>query len=60
MNKIDRIIAKKLLLMYSNKLEKDNPVYLNLFNTGIVLNLNKVQLSVIKRLVKDKKKNGKK
>lgn len=60
MNKIDRIIAKKLLLMYSNKLEKDNPVYLNLFNTGIVLNLNKVQLSVIKRLVNDKKKNGKK
>lgn len=60
MNKIDRIIAKKLLLMYSNKLEKDNPVYLNLFNSGIVLNLNKVQLSVIKRLVKDKKKNGKK
>lgn len=44
--------------MYRDNLSKSDK-FLNLFDTGLIIDLNKIQISIIESVLKDKKKNGK-
>ncbi len=58
MKNLKSILLKKALIMYRDNLSKSDK-FLNLFDTGLIIDLNKIQISIIESVLKDKKKNGK-